>query len=79
MTMMMRRDRDGDGGVITGYQLDLAECQGHKMRREGVPDHCKAIFGDFHLQNNPYTEERRSAKCGLNQGGEGIYMNFAEK
>ena len=49
------------------------------MRREGVSDHCKAIFGDFHLQNNPYREERRSAECGLDQGGEGNYTNCAEK
>ena len=58
--------------------MHLAECQGHKVRREGS-DHCKTIFGDFHLRNNPYSEKRPSTKCGLDQGGEGIYMNRAEK
>ena len=73
MMMMIMRE-----GVVTGYSKALAECQGHKVKREGS-DHCKAIFGDFHLRSNPYTEERRSAKCGLDPGGEGNYMNCAEK
>ena len=73
---MMRREDDDDdrkGGFCHWILLvDLAS--GTQSEKGG-----KAFFGDFHLQNNPYTEELRSAKCGLNQGGEGIYMNCAEK